>query len=127
MEEQNRCPNCGAECPAGQKFCGTCGAKLTEEKQEQPITCTSCGFENAATQQFCGACGAKLVASKPQELDKVIVTPANVGQIEVKPTWGLAWGLYWRMLVMGLVFAGLVYLIVLVVMLTLGFTYPTGA
>ncbi len=50
------CSNCGAENPAGQKFCGECGTALA-------ATCGSCGAVNPPGQKFCGECGTPLGAS----------------------------------------------------------------
>ncbi len=47
------CPSCQSPVPAGQKFCGECGAKMEKK-------CSSCGTVWEATQKFCGECGAKL-------------------------------------------------------------------
>src|SRR5437763_3700041 len=47
------CPSCGSENPAGQRFCGECGARLASG-------CPSCGAENAPGQKFCGECGTPL-------------------------------------------------------------------
>src|SRR5436305_1682668 len=47
------CANCGAENPAGKKFCGDCGSALA-------IICSSCGGLNAPGKRFCGDCGAPL-------------------------------------------------------------------
>ncbi|MDR2675238.1 MAG: SPFH domain-containing protein [Opitutaceae bacterium] len=49
------CPACHKKSPAGAKFCGECGAKLSVEK----AFCTSCGKELAPGAKFCGDCGAK--------------------------------------------------------------------
>jgi class 3 adenylate cyclase/tetratricopeptide (TPR) repeat protein len=48
-----QCPRCQHENPAGQKFCGECGARLT-------AVCSACGASNAPGQKFCGECGASL-------------------------------------------------------------------
>ncbi len=48
-----RCPRCGADSPAGMKFCGQCGATLA-------IACPSCGAGNPPEHKFCGHCGAVL-------------------------------------------------------------------
>jgi class 3 adenylate cyclase len=48
-----KCPRCQHENPAGQKFCGGCGARLT-------AVCPSCGASNGPGQKFCGECGASL-------------------------------------------------------------------
>jgi class 3 adenylate cyclase len=52
------CPNCGAENPAGQRFCGSCGTALAQ-------TCGSCGTANPPGQRFCGNCGTALGAGPP--------------------------------------------------------------
>ena len=52
------CPDCGAQLPAGAKFCGNCGKKLGN-------FCPDCGAELMAGAKFCGNCGKKLVAVCP--------------------------------------------------------------
>jgi membrane protease subunit (stomatin/prohibitin family) len=49
------CPSCHKKSPAGTKFCGECGVKMTVEK----AFCTSCGKELARGTKFCGECGIK--------------------------------------------------------------------
>src|SRR5438067_1276052 len=53
------CPSCGKENPAGQKFCGDCGAALA-------AVCPSCGSSNQPGQRFCGECGESLREAPPQ-------------------------------------------------------------
>ena len=53
-----KCAQCGAESPAGMKFCGQCGAPLVS-------TCPSCGADNPPEHKFCGHCGSPLVSSAP--------------------------------------------------------------
>ena len=53
------CPSCGFGNPAGQKFCGECGARLSG-------ACPSCGAENPPGQKFCGECGTVLGATATQ-------------------------------------------------------------
>jgi len=48
-----KCPRCQHESPAGQRFCGNCGARLAS-------SCSKCGAANSAGQKFCGECGAGL-------------------------------------------------------------------
>jgi class 3 adenylate cyclase len=48
-----RCPSCERENPAGNAFCGDCGARLA-------LICPSCGRENPADHTFCGACGTRV-------------------------------------------------------------------
>jgi class 3 adenylate cyclase/tetratricopeptide (TPR) repeat protein len=52
------CTNCGTESPAGQKYCGECGAPLT-------ATCPACGSPNPPGHKFCGECGSPLAAPPP--------------------------------------------------------------
>jgi len=33
-------------------------------------------------------------------------------KVEIKPTWGLAWGLFWRILLISLAVGGIIYLII---------------
>lgn len=136
MEQMVRCPNCGSENRAGQPFCGTCGTKLVTGTQQQKVKCPNCGSQNLAGQQFCGICGAKLAVAAPQApaaetqvMPTRAVSPVAPRQhLEVKPTWGLAWGLWWRMLLLGLLIGGIVYLMAMIVMV-LGFGYklPLGS
>ncbi len=49
----NVCPQCSANVPTGQKFCGECGARM--EKR-----CPSCNKIWDVSQKFCGECGTKL-------------------------------------------------------------------
>lgn len=51
-----RCQSCQTDNPAGQKFCGECGARLS-------VPCVSCGHVNLPQQKFCGECGAQLATS----------------------------------------------------------------
>jgi class 3 adenylate cyclase len=46
-----RCSACGEVNDAAQRFCGHCGAALTQ-------TCAACGEDNPPGFRFCGACGA---------------------------------------------------------------------
>jgi hypothetical protein len=47
------CAKCGAENPAGKRFCGDCGAPLASR-------CGQCGAENPPEKKFCGDCGSPL-------------------------------------------------------------------
>src|SRR5207248_8437647 len=48
------CGSCGADNPAGFRFCGSCGTALGTPR------CPSCGFTNPPGQHFCGQCGTRL-------------------------------------------------------------------
>ena len=43
------CSNCGAENPAGAKFCNECATPLA-------TTCPNCGTANAPSAKFCSEC-----------------------------------------------------------------------
>ncbi len=49
------CGACGAESPAGAKFCISCGQPLS-------VTCASCGAALPAAAAFCPSCGARVGA-----------------------------------------------------------------
>src|SRR3954469_19221861 len=51
-----QCPQCQHENPAGQKFCGECGARLEAR-------CSICGSVNPQDQKFCGECGERLAGT----------------------------------------------------------------
>ncbi len=52
------CPDCGAQLPAGAKFCGSCGKKLG-------ASCPSCGADLMPGAKFCASCGARLSTNCP--------------------------------------------------------------
>jgi len=52
-----KCPRCQHENAAGQKFCGECGARLTN-------LCPVCGTDFSPGQKFCGECGGRLDAAE---------------------------------------------------------------
>ena len=49
-----KCPSCGAETKAGNRFCIKCGAPHAP-------TCAACGALNPPSAKFCGQCGMGLV------------------------------------------------------------------
>jgi NADH pyrophosphatase NudC (nudix superfamily) len=81
-----KCPECQAQQPDSQKFCGECGTKL-----ETP--CPSCSYRNPLHYKFCGECGQSLKErqealerdySKPQSYtpkhlaDKILTTRSSM-------------------------------------------------
>jgi class 3 adenylate cyclase/tetratricopeptide (TPR) repeat protein len=54
------CPSCGHPNVRGARFCGDCGAPLSEK-----VRCAACGAENPAGQRFCNACGEQLSSDGP--------------------------------------------------------------
>ena len=51
-----RCSKCGAENPAGMKFCGQCTTQLT-------LICPNCHAENPPGFKFCGQCTTALTSA----------------------------------------------------------------
>src|SRR6476660_1305564 len=47
------CSACGADNPAGARFCNECGAA-------QAAVCPACGHANRAGSRFCNACGVRV-------------------------------------------------------------------
>ena len=58
------CAKCGANVPAGSKFCPECGSKIEREQKEE-IICPSCG-QSVAKGKFCPECGQKLENTCPK-------------------------------------------------------------
>src|SRR6202790_2403945 len=53
------CSHCGAENPAGLKFCEQCATPFKRR-------CARCGFENTSAARFCGECATSLSAAAPE-------------------------------------------------------------
>jgi class 3 adenylate cyclase/tetratricopeptide (TPR) repeat protein len=51
-----QCPQCQHEVPAGNKFCGECGARME-------LTCPACSAKNPPANKFCGECGGRLTSA----------------------------------------------------------------
>ena len=70
-----RCPGCQHENPAGQRFCGECGARLASG-------CPACGAANPSGQKFCGECGAPLAqaGASPKPATPDVYTPKHLAQ-----------------------------------------------
>lgn len=52
--EMNVCASCGAQVPAGHKFCGSCGKPMSSPK----VSCIKCGSQIDQRLKFCPECGA---------------------------------------------------------------------
>ena len=61
----SKCVACGADNPAGSKFCSTCGKELPAE--EHPFRCGACGAQQDEKNKFCSICGTLL--QKESSLD----------------------------------------------------------
>jgi class 3 adenylate cyclase/tetratricopeptide (TPR) repeat protein len=68
------CPRCGADNPAGMKFCGQCAAPLAG-------VCPSCGARNPPENKFCGQCAAPLAnGAKPRFALPESYTPKHLAE-----------------------------------------------
>ena len=56
-----KCPSCGADLPAGSKFCTNCGGKIGGG-----ITCPKCKADIPAGSKFCPGCGNKVISNCPK-------------------------------------------------------------
>jgi class 3 adenylate cyclase/tetratricopeptide (TPR) repeat protein len=65
-----RCPSCGFENPAGVRFCGGCGTRLSH-------VCPQCSEENPAGFHFCGNCGTPLATPGAPRLTLHTVAPQS--------------------------------------------------
>lgn len=64
------CPACGASNPAGNAYCGSCGAALMPPTVP-PIACWSCRAPNPPGRAYCGQCGQPLAAAPAAEAARV--------------------------------------------------------
>src|SRR5689334_2598917 len=73
-----KCPTCGAENEASNRFCEQCGSRITPSGGFQPApadlaalptaagpTCPSCGAAVLPGEAFCDECGASLTGVAP--------------------------------------------------------------
>src|SRR6267154_3803472 len=59
-ENLMRCPTCGTDNSAANRYCGICGARLV-------ASCPKCGHENAPSALFCSYCGGSLAAIRKDD------------------------------------------------------------
>lgn len=62
MNDEKKCPQCGAHYEEGSKFCGYCGKSLV-------MVCKRCGRKFAPEIRFCTECGIALVEAKSPEAE----------------------------------------------------------
>jgi predicted ATPase/class 3 adenylate cyclase len=73
-----KCASCGAENPAGLKFCEQCAAPFKKR-------CTQCGFENSPAARFCGECAGALAGNSQASSAKARPARAISPEIRVTP------------------------------------------
>jgi hypothetical protein len=72
--------------------------------------------------------GIATQAMPPMAMQQPAVTPlaapdpVHHRQVEVKVTWGLAWGLFWRVCLLWIFLGGAAFLVYMLVRLILGYT-----
>lgn len=67
LEDPKICPQCGTKNAKDSLFCGECGCKLPEEKEEQEENiCPNCGGTLREGDRFCRSCGAKVVVEEQE-------------------------------------------------------------
>lgn len=121
MQQMVACPNCGSQNVANQQFCVSCGSHLANTQQAVSHTPIVTGIANPSP----------VVTGLPV---KPVVTGAVMSSsvqqqqrfVEVKPTWGLAWGLFWRMIFLSGLVSVVVLLGYMVVRLILGYNDVLG-
>ncbi len=65
-----KCSSCGAEVPAGVKFCGACGSAV-----QSTGFCINCGAQLPPGAAFCGGCGAAQGAGRPAAVATPVGSP----------------------------------------------------
>ena len=70
QEDAVKCPDCGADLPAGALFCNNCGCKIAKEPEVR--SCANCGKPLPENSMFCAHCGTKVeVADEKAENTEV--------------------------------------------------------
>lgn len=69
------CDRCGAANPPDRRFCGQCGAPLSQPAPA-PLRCISCGNMNEPGKRFCTQCGAPLAVAPPPTAVPPVAPPA---------------------------------------------------
>ena len=72
------CANCGAENPAGLKFCEQCAAPFKKR-------CARCGFENSPVARFCGQCAGALTGNAQAASARAPLPQPIAPEIRVTP------------------------------------------
>jgi len=75
-----KCPECGVEQPAGNKFCEDCGGSLVAGANHDEALCPGCGTASAAIDSsgFCARCGCERKPAGRDHLE-VCVSPRLAG------------------------------------------------
>ena len=72
VTESAACSKCGADNPAGARFCGSCGASLAATQR-----CPECEAENPVGQRFCNSCGHELERRARERPADEVKTPID--------------------------------------------------
>ena len=72
------CSKCGSENPTTNKFCGDCGAPLSNR-------CPNCRSENPAGKKFCGECGSALISDVRPAVPLSFRPESSASDIRIAP------------------------------------------
>ena len=114
------CPNCGSQNAANQQFCVSCGAHLGGTAR--PVSHVPIVTGVAAPATMVGT----VVTPQPLITANLPAAPRQTAQADVKPTWGLAWGLFWRTICLMLFTGGVIFLIYMLVRMVMGYNSVFG-
>lgn len=119
MQQTVACPNCGLQNASSQQFCVSCGAHLGNT--QRPISHIPIVTGVVGTTQTTGGIAGRSVVTSGLAMSR------SQDRVEVKPTWALAWGLFWRILIIDLLAGGLIFLGYMLVRLILGYNDIFGS
>src|SRR5256885_11395519 len=70
--QSSTCGRCGRSNPPGARFCGGCGAALS-----QALACPACGARASLEQDFCTACGSALALHAAEPAAGGVAAPVS--------------------------------------------------
>jgi hypothetical protein len=120
MQQMATCPNCGSQNAANQQFCVSCGAHLGGTGR--PVSHVPIVTGVAAPATMMGTA----VTPQPLMTANLPAAPRQTAQADVRPTWGLAWGLFWRTVCLILFTGGVFFLIYMLVRMAMGYNSVFG-
>ena len=79
------CRECGTELSPGAKFCKSCGAKCTPQREE-PAACPNCGAVPSPGARFCKKCGQRLEAEDKRAAPMIEIAAPEGAQVTISDT-----------------------------------------
>jgi hypothetical protein len=120
MQQMATCPNCGSQNASNQQFCVSCGAHLGGTARPVSHVPIVTGVSTPAPMM------ANMMAQQPMMTASLPAAPRQSSIVDIKPTWTLAWGLFWRMICLMLFTGGLIFLVYMLIRMILGYTSVFG-